>query len=159
MNYITKKYPIKRLFRKVIFLIGRRAPFVPGKMRAYLFYLGGVNFVNYKTNFIGYDVNFDDMNPELITVGEGTYITEGCKLLTHFVDVSYNDYNHHFIGKIEVGRDVFIGLNVIINKPIKIGDGAVIGSGSVVTKNVLPNTVVAGNPIRMIKDREITKFS
>lgn len=155
MKYITKKYTIKRLIRKVIFYIARKTPFISGKLRAFLFHIGGVNFKNYKSNFIGYDVSFDDINPELITIGENTFITEGSKILTHYVDIAFNDFNHHYTGNIEIGMDVFIGLNVIITKPIKIGDGVVIGSGSVVTRNIDPYTVVAGNPARVIKKREI----
>lgn len=52
-----------------------------------------------------------------------------------------------------IGNDVWIGSNVIIKGGIEIGDGAVIGAGSVVTKNVKPYSVVAGNPARLLKMR------
>ena len=157
MEYIKKKYSIKRILRKVIFFIARKGPFIPGKFRASLYYLGGINFINYRSNYIGYDVAFDDINPELITIGENTFITEGSKILTHFVDISFNDFNHHYKGEVVIGKDIFIGLNVIITKPIKIGDGAVIGSGSVVTKNIDAYTVVAGNPAKLIKKRKLNR--
>lgn len=155
MEYIKKKYTYQRIIRKIIFYFARKAPFITGKFRAFLFNLGGVNFINHKSNFIGYDVFFDDLNPELITIGENTYITEGSKILTHFVDISFNDFNHHSTGKVEIGKNVFIGLNVIITKPIQIGEGAIIGSGSVVTKDVPSYTVIAGNPAIIIKKRLI----
>lgn len=53
----------------------------------------------------------------------------------------------------EIGNDVWIGNNVIIIQGIKIGNGAVIGAGSVVTKDVDPYTIVAGNPARLIRKR------
>jgi maltose O-acetyltransferase len=59
----------------------------------------------------------------------------------------------HTFEKIVIGNDVWIGANAIILMGVIIGDGAVIGAGSVVTKDVYPYTVVAGNPIRVIKDR------
>jgi len=155
MEYIEKKYNIQRIIRKIIFFFARRAPFIPGKFRAFLFNLGGINFINYKSNFIGYDVAFDDLNPELITIGENTFITEGSKILAHFVDISFNDFNHHYRGEVVIGNNVFIGLNVIITKPIKIGDGAIIGSGSVVTKDIEQYNVVAGNPAKVLKRRII----
>jgi len=46
--------------------------------------------------------------------------------------------------------DVWIGLNAIILKGVRIGRGAVVGAGSVITKNVEPFTVVAGNPQKVV---------
>lgn len=47
--------------------------------------------------------------------------------------------------------NVFIGARSIVMKGVTIGDGAVVGAGSVVTKDVPANTIVAGNPARVIK--------
>lgn len=56
--------------------------------------------------------------------------------------------------KLYVGHDVWIGANVIItSKCNKIGNGAIIGAGSVVTKDVEPYTIVAGNPAKIIGKR------
>ena len=52
-----------------------------------------------------------------------------------------------------VGNDVWIGESVLIKQGIKIGDGAVIGMGSIVTKDVEPYCVVAGNPAKVLKKR------
>lgn len=52
-----------------------------------------------------------------------------------------------------IGNDVWIGHNSIILQGVNIGDGAVIGSGSVVTKDVPPYSIVGGNPARIIKKR------
>lgn len=55
---------------------------------------------------------------------------------------------------LEIGNDVWIGDNVLIMpKCKKIGNGAMIGAGSVVTKDVPPYTIVAGNPARRLADR------
>lgn len=55
--------------------------------------------------------------------------------------------------KVEIGHDVWIGHGSVILPSVKIGNGAVIGSMSVVTKDVPPYTIVAGNPARIIRKR------
>jgi virginiamycin A acetyltransferase len=56
--------------------------------------------------------------------------------------------------KVVIGNDVWIGMNAIILPSVtRIGDGAVIGAGSIVTKEVPPYAIVAGNPARIIKYR------
>lgn len=74
-------------------------------------------------------------------------------------------YNHSFAkgaveedtvayGKLEIGNDVWIGQYAIITPSCKrIGDGAVIGAGAIVTKDVPDYAIVAGNPARVLKKR------
>lgn len=50
-----------------------------------------------------------------------------------------------------IKKNASIGSSVTILCGITVGDGAIVGAGSVVTKNVLPNTIVAGNPAKLIK--------
>ena len=56
-------------------------------------------------------------------------------------------------GDTVIGNDVWIGQNATILPGVRIGDGAIIGANSVVGKNVEPYTIVAGNPIRVIRKR------
>ncbi|RWD71652.1 CatB-related O-acetyltransferase [Mesorhizobium sp.] len=56
-------------------------------------------------------------------------------------------------GPIKVGNDVWIGSRAIILSGVTIGDGAVVGAGSVVTKDVAPYAIVAGNPAKRIRQR------
>jgi acetyltransferase-like isoleucine patch superfamily enzyme len=56
-------------------------------------------------------------------------------------------------GDIQIGNDFWIGMSVKIMSGVKIGDGAVIGAHSLVTKNVEPYTIVGGNPAKIIRKR------
>lgn len=55
---------------------------------------------------------------------------------------------------VTIGNDVWIGRRVIILPGLTIGEGSIIGAGSIVTKNVAPYTVVAGSPARVIRNRK-----
>ncbi len=56
-------------------------------------------------------------------------------------------------GDTVIGNDVWIGYEAVIMPGVQIGDGAIIASKSVVTKNVLPYTIVGGNPAKEIRKR------
>lgn len=53
----------------------------------------------------------------------------------------------------KIGNDVWLGANTVVLRNVEIGDGAVIGAGSVVTKDVPPYSIVVGNPAKVIKKR------
>ncbi len=55
--------------------------------------------------------------------------------------------------KIEIGNDVWVGHGVIIVGDVKIGNGAILAAGAVITKNVSPYTIVGGVPAKEIKKR------
>ncbi|MEA4968852.1 MAG: NeuD/PglB/VioB family sugar acetyltransferase [Bacteroidaceae bacterium] len=54
---------------------------------------------------------------------------------------------------VEVGRGVHIGTNATIREKVKIGDFSLIGSGSVVLNDVEPNTIVVGNPAKLLREK------
>jgi virginiamycin A acetyltransferase len=58
-----------------------------------------------------------------------------------------------FKGDTEIANDVWIGYEAVIMPGVKIGDGAIIGAKSVVTKDVPPYTIVGGNPAKAIRQR------
>jgi acetyltransferase-like isoleucine patch superfamily enzyme len=63
------------------------------------------------------------------------------------------DGNPYSKGPVVVGNDVWIGRNAIVLSGVTVGDGAVIGANSVVTRDVRPYAIVAGNPAREIRRR------
>jgi acetyltransferase-like isoleucine patch superfamily enzyme len=65
----------------------------------------------------------------------------------------FSKHNFEGIARTVIGNDVWVGKRVIIKAGVKIGDGAVIGAGAVVTKDVPPYAVVAGVPAKVLKYR------
>ena len=55
--------------------------------------------------------------------------------------------------KIIIEDDVWIGYNKTVLSDVRIGTGSIVAAGSVVTKNVEPYSIVAGNPAKKIKER------
>ena len=52
-----------------------------------------------------------------------------------------------------IGYDGWIGANAVVLKGVNIGDGAIVGAGAVVTRDVPPLAIVGGNPAKVIKMR------
>jgi acetyltransferase-like isoleucine patch superfamily enzyme len=52
---------------------------------------------------------------------------------------------------VRIGNNVWIGMNAVILKGVTVGDNSIVAAGSIVTKDVPPNVVVAGNPAQVIK--------
>ena len=61
--------------------------------------------------------------------------------------------------KVTIGNCVWLGSKVIIVGNVNIGDGAIIGAGSVVCKDVPPMAIVGGNPAKVLKYRDEMHFS
>ena len=92
-----------------------------------------------------------------ITIGDGVRIGAHASLIafnhgTAATDQPIFRQPHTSLG-ITVGDDVWVGSNAIVLDGITIGPHSVIGAGAVVTKNVAPWSVVAGNPARKLRDR------
>lgn len=93
-----------------------------------------------------------------ITIGEDTEIASGVRIFTHKHFWNHSKGLRKDIQKVTkhdlvIGKDVFIGTNAQLIGIDYVGDGAVIGAGAIVTKNVEPFTVVAGNPAKIIGKR------
>lgn len=56
-------------------------------------------------------------------------------------------------GKVVIGNDTWIGANVIILKGVKIGDGSIVGSGAIVTKDIPPYSIAVGVPAKVVGKR------
>ncbi|PTD94248.1 hypothetical protein C9439_03990 [archaeon SCG-AAA382B04] len=68
-------------------------------------------------------------------------------------DSRFKNKGHRTKGKIDIGCDVWVGADSTILGGVNVGHGAIIGADSVVTKDVEPYSIVAGNPAKHIKYR------
>jgi len=87
-------------------------------------------------------------------IGDNCLITSGVKILSHDGASRMIDINDFGNGEVVIGNNIFIGVNALILKDVHIGDNSVIGSGAVVVKDVPPQSLVVGNPGRVIKNLE-----
>ena len=86
-----------------------------------------------------------------INIGDGVHITNGCVLLAHDGAIKQIDPKVDARGEIIIGNNVFIGVNSVILMNVQIGEGSVIGAGSIVNKDIPAYSLVAGNPARVIR--------
>lgn len=125
------------------------------KIRPYLWKLSGVNVQgNVK---IGYDVYYDVGYSHLITIEDGVWIASQTLFLCHkrIIDNYHvgDDYNElpYKTGEIILKKGCCIGMGSKIMPGVTIGEGAIIGVGSVVTKDIPAWTVAVGNPAKVVK--------
>lgn len=131
-------------------------PFLPRKLRPWLVRRMGGQIG--KNVFIGDYVRFDLQHASMIFVGDYSHITSGCRLLCHQRDLT----NYHVgdnaaalgykTGEIHIGKGVMIGMETMIMPGVTIGDGAIIGAHSTVTKDIPAWTIAIGNPAKVIKE-------
>lgn len=89
-----------------------------------------------------------------LEIGSNVSVSEGVKLLTATHDVQSTDFELQ-LRPVRVADWVWIGVDAIVLPGVTVGEGAVVGAGSVVTRDVEPYTVVAGNPasLRAVRPR------
>ena len=105
--------------------------------------------------FINSDCKFQDQGG--IFIGDGVLIGHNVVLATLNHDMSPEKRRGMYPKPIKIGRNVWIGSNSTVLPDVTVGDNAVIGAGSVVTKDIPKNTVAAGNPARVIKTIDVSK--
>lgn len=100
--------------------------------------------------WISLKARIDRTNPRGIYIGEGTLVAFGAVILSHDYIRSIHDV------KTVIGKSCLIGAHSFIMPNVTIGDHAIVGAMAVVTKNVPPGVVVAGNPAKIIKSGIMT---
>ncbi|HFC92883.1 MAG TPA: acyltransferase [Leucothrix mucor] len=94
---------------------------------------------------ISFKARLDKTNPKGLTIGEKTMVTFDAIILSHDFASRKHD------SKTVIGSYCFIGCGSIILPNITIGDHVIVAAGSVVTKDVPSNCIVAGNPAKVLR--------
>ena len=117
----------------------------------------GYNITLGNNFYANYDCIFLDVCP--IIIGDNCMLAPKVQLYTatHPVESSARNSGLELGSPITIGDNVWIGGNSVILPGITIGDGAVIAAGSIVTKDVPPNTIYGGNPAKFIKNIDQSK--
>lgn len=132
------------------------APFCPRKLRPRLLRKIGCHVG--KNVFIGDYVRVDLNHADLIYIDDYAHITAGCRLLCHQRDLkNYRVGDNaadcgYKMGEIHIGKGVMIGMETMIMPGVTIGEGAIVGAMSLVTRDIPPYTVAMGQPARVVKE-------
>lgn len=113
----------------------------------------GKNIKIGKNVFINACCRFQDQGG--IEIGDGSLIGHNTTIATLNHDFNPAKRQNLTPRPVKIGKNVWIGSDCTILPGVGIGDGAIIGAGSVVTKSIPANTIAVGNPARVIKEIEV----
>lgn len=110
-----------------------------------------------KNCFIGYEVWVDMTNTNLVEVEDHVHIANRCLILCHQRDL--NDYHigddyaklSYTKKKVIFKKGCLIGMNTMIMPGVTIGEGAIVGAGSLITKDIPAWTIATGRPAKVVK--------
>jgi len=88
-----------------------------------------------------------------VLIGDNVMIGPNVSIYTagHPVHYEIRNQGYEYAFPVSIGNNVWIGGNAVINPGVSIGDNSVIGSGSVVTKDIPGNVIAAGNPCKVLR--------
>lgn len=155
---------IKRLYLLVMHMNLRIIRFISNslyKKYSYRYFRKcGIDFLG-KPKYINYDVDFDLLAPNKIHIGENTVIAKQTIILVHdysiecgleIIEKSNSQYEVQFLKDVIIGKNCFIGARSFILPGAKIGDNCIVGAGSVVSGKIPENSIVVGNPAKIISN-------
>lgn len=114
--------------------------------------------------------NFTVLDSCPVVIGDNVFFGPNCTIATalHFFDpverrvrqrADGSYYDIEFAKPITIGNDCWFGSNIVVCGGVTIGEGCIIGAGSVVTRDIPPHCLAAGNPCRVIRRLDETTFT
>ncbi len=89
-----------------------------------------------------------------VIIGDNVFIAPNCGIYTagHPFNIAQRNSGLEYAKPVTIGNNVWIGAGCHILPGVTIGEGATIGAGSIVCRDILPHTLAVGNPCRVIKE-------
>ena len=113
-----------------------------------------------KNVYIGYDVIFDRIHPELVTIEDYVEIGDRSIISVHSRGtLLLRGAYQREVKPVRIGRGAWIAPACIILPGVTIGEQAVVGTGSVVTRSIPPRSVAVGVPAKVIKNLDLPQES
>ena len=155
-GYKGSLYRVRFLFRRltdhILQVISRIVPF--SGLRVKLHRMRGV--IIGKGVHIGPMVTIDDVYPNFVIIEDNVSIAGMNFILTHNKPLEYHkNLSKAFVSPVRIKKNAWVAIGVIILPGVTIGEGAIVASGAVVTKDIPPNVLVGGIPAKIIKDFEM----
>jgi acetyltransferase-like isoleucine patch superfamily enzyme len=122
------------------------------------------SFVGYDCDVLCADIGAFTSIANCVVIGGGRHPMEWVGMSPVFykgrdsVKAKFSEYEREPNKWVSIGNDVWIGHSAIVLPGVNIGDGAVVGAGAIITKDVPAYAIVAGNPARLLRyrfDKEI----
>lgn len=131
-------------------------PLAPRKLRPKLMRKMGCHVG--KGCFIGDHVRIDQGHADMITLEDGVSVASGTRLLCH-----QRDFTHYYVGSdymklgyivkpIVLKKGCLVGMESFVMPGVTVGEGAIVGAGSLVTKDIPAWTIAAGRPAMVLKE-------
>lgn len=132
------------------------SPFLPRRVRPWVLKRIGCHVG--KGCFIGDNVRIDAGHSDMITLEDGVSVAGGTRLLCH-----QRDFTDYFVGSdymklgytikpIVLKKGCLIGMESFVMPGVTVGEGAIVGAGSLVTKDIPAWTIATGRPAKVVKE-------
>ncbi len=131
------------------------APIEPRKLRPWVLRKIGCHVG--KNTFVGDHVRVDSSHADLITIDDHAHIAGGVRLLCHQRNLSNyhvgDDYAKlgYILKPIHLCKGCLVGMESFVMPGVTIGEGAIVGAGSLVTKDIPAWTIATGRPAKVVK--------
>ena len=102
---------------------------------------------------IGYFVIRDNLYPDRVFIEDRATVSARTTILAHDESMAYTGQGAEVVGETRIGAGAFVGVHCVILPGVTVGARAVVGAGSVVTRDVPPESVVAGVPAKVIRSK------
>ena len=132
-----KPFPLRPLFLNLIGIIVRFTLYC--NLRIVLYRIMGIKIG--KRVYVGYDCYLDPTFPELITIEDNVIISFRVIIVAH-------DSAKKIVAPVVIKKGAFVGTGAIILPGVTIGEEAIVGAGAVVSRDIVPRTIVVSAKLR-----------